>query len=334
MKLLLEKLLLRQELTADEVREAFGQIVSGEAEPIVTGAFLVGLQAKGVTADELAGAVAFMRDDVVPIDLGGDLDGVIDTCGTGGSGSGAFNISTATAITVAACGVRVVKHGNRAVSSKTGSADVLEALGLNLDADPRRCFDAAGICFAFARNHHPALLAVAPLRKQLGVRTIFNLMGPLTNPAGVRRQLLGVAKPEMTRMIATVLGKLGSERAWTVHSDDGQDDFSPASVNRVTEWHEGELRTWTLDPAEFGLGGDIADLRVENPHESARMIRAIFDGSETGTPAQSVMLNAAAALVVAGGVEDIATGLEAARHALDSGRATDSLELLLATSNA
>ncbi len=323
----LSRLIAGEASDAPSVEAAFASLMSGNADPVWAGATLATWQAKGVTADELAAAAGVMREHVVPIDIG-DVAGVVDTCGTGGTGSGTFNISTAAAIVAAACGVRVVKHGNRAASSKTGSADVLEALGVDLDADPKQQLDRAGIAFAFARNHHPAMRHVAPIRKALGVPTIFNLLGPLTNPAGVRRQLLGVAKREHCTLMAGALLRLGAERAWVVHSEDGQDDLAPGAATHVAEVVDGDVKTWTFDPSPLGLAGTKEALQVDSPATSATMIRRIFDGEEAGPPRDAVLLNAAAAVVVAGGADDVAEAMQTARHAVDSGRAAETLALL------
>ncbi|MEM1011458.1 MAG: anthranilate phosphoribosyltransferase [Planctomycetota bacterium] len=325
---ILQQLIAGTTLSEDAMRHALQHVMSGDAEPAWTGAFLAALQQKGVTPSELAAAAVVMREHATPIDTG-DVAGVVDTCGTGGTGSGTFNISTAAAIVAAACGVGVVKHGNRAASSKTGSADVLEALGVDLSGDPKTQFERAGIAFAFARNHHPAMKHVAPVRQALGVPTIFNLLGPLTNPAGVRRQLLGVSRPELLDLVAGALLKLGSERAWVVHSDDGQDDLSPGVPTQVAEVVDGEVRRWTFDPTPHDLAGTKAELQAESPEASATLIRRILDGDETGPPHNAVLINAAAAVVIAGGHDDIVDALDAARHAIESGRAAETLDRLV-----
>ena len=330
---LLAKLLDRRDLDDDEAAGVFGSILAGGADPAQVAGLLVAIQAKGVTPGELAAAAGAMRRHAVGTNLG-DLTGVIDTCGTGGTGSGAFNVSTAAAILAAACGVRAVKHGNRAASSKSGSADVLEALGVNLDADPRRCLDQSGVAFLYARNHHPAMRHVAAVRRSLGVPTVFNLLGPLTNPAGVRRQLLGVARPEHTELMAETLRRLSSERAWIICAADGQDDLSCGTTTRVSELNDGEVTTWTFDPAGLSLSGTAADLRADSPAESAAIIRRVFDGDDEGPRRDAVLLNAAAAVVVAGGAESVADALEVARAALDSGRAAGTLDALVAASRA
>ena len=329
--------LLQQTLAGDpldpvDVRAAFNAIMDGQAEPAWTGGWLIALQSRGVDANTLSAAAMAMRERMKPI-LVEDPGTIVDTCGTGGSGSGTFNLSTAAALVVAASGVRVVKHGNRRVSSLTGSADVLEHLGVNLNADPKACLDAAGVCFAFARNHHPAMATVAPVRQALGVRTVFNLLGPLCNPAGARRQLLGAGKRELVELMADALLRLGAEHAWVVYGEDGQDDLSTAAPSRVAEVKDGEVRHWTFDPSPHGLSGTAADLQADGPEASAAMIRRVLDNEE-GPARDAVCLNAAAALVIAGGAADIEEGLATARHALDTGRAAETLDALATASNA
>src|SRR5687768_2631492 len=273
---ILLKLCRREDLTRDEACEAFAHVMSGDATEAQIGGLLVGLAAKGTTADELVGAALVMREKAIAIDCDSTAGVIIDTCGTGGDVRGTFNISTAAAIVVAAAGVKVVKHGNRSASSKSGSADVLEKLGVKLELtgpQMRRCLDEAGFCFAFARAHHPAMKFVAPARTALGIPTIFNLLGPLTNPARARHQLLGVFAPELTDRLATVLRELGSQRAWVVHADDGLDELSTLGPTRVSELKDGEVRTWSLDPKTIGLPyARLSDLQVEDVEASADMI--------------------------------------------------------------
>jgi anthranilate phosphoribosyltransferase len=262
---ILLKLCRREDLTRDEARDAFLHIMSGDAKEAEIGGLLVGLAAKGTTVEELVGAATVMREKVVPVMCDGD-GVVLDTCGTGGDVRGTFNISTAAAIIVAACGVRVVKHGNRSASSKSGSADVLEKLGLNLDVGVhglQQCLKEANICFAFARSHHPAMKFVAPARTSLGIPTIFNLLGPLTNPARAKHQLLGVFAAELTDRLAAVLRELGSKRAWIVHAEDGLDELSTLGPTRVSELRDGSVKTWTLDPHALGLPyARLSDLQI------------------------------------------------------------------------
>jgi anthranilate phosphoribosyltransferase len=310
--------------------------MSGEASEAQVGGLLVGLAAKGTTVEELVGAAQVMREKVVPIACGPDCGVVLDTCGTGGDVRGTFNISTAAALVVAGAGVKVVKHGNRSASSKSGSADVLEKLGVNIELSPqqvRRCLDEAGFCFAFARAHHPAMKFVAPARTALGIPTIFNLLGPLTNPAKARHQLLGVFAPELTDRLATVLRELGSERAWVVHADDGLDELSTLGPTRVSELTGGEVQTWSLDPAKLGLPyARLSDLQVDSADASADVIRRVLRG-ELGPARDITALNAAAALVVAGKESQLPQALRRATDAIESGRALRTLEALVRCSN-
>lgn len=336
LKEILLKLCRREDLTRAEAREAFTHIMSGEATDAQIGGLLVGLAAKGTTVEELVGAASVMREKAVAIPCDGD-GVIIDTCGTGGDVRGTFNISTVAALIVAAAGVRVVKHGNRSATSKAGSADVLEKLGVKLELSPeqnRKCLDAAGICFAFARYHHPAMKFVAGARTSLGIPTIFNLLGPLTNPARARHQLLGVFTSELTDRLATVLRELGSQRAWVVHAEDGLDELSTLGPTRISELKDGEVRTWRLDPADVGLAyARLSDLRVQNVDEAAGMLQAVLAG--TPGPARDIaLLNAAAALVVAERCTDLKEAIALAAQAIDSGQARKTLEALVRTSNA
>ena len=334
---MLLKLCRREDLTRSEARDAFLHIMSGEASEAQIGGLLVGLAAKGTTVEELVGAAQVMREKVVPVSCDGDCGVVLDTCGTGGDVRGTFNISTAAALVVAAAGVKVVKHGNRSASSKSGSADVLEKLGVKLELAPqqlRRCLDEAGFCFAFARAHHPAMKFVAPARTSLGIPTVFNLLGPLTNPGRARHQLLGVFAPELTDRLATVLRELGSERAWVVHADDGLDELSTLGPTRVSELDRGEVKTWSLDPAELGLPyARLSDLQVDSADESADQIRRMLAG-EPGPARDIVALNAAAALVVAGKRPDLPQALRLAGETIQGGAARRTLEALVRCSTA
>ena len=321
-------------LTPAQVQAVFADIFDGTADPHQVAGFLTALQAKGPTADEVAAAAAEMRRHVVKVDAGPGV--VLDTCGTGGARVKTFNISTAAALVCAACGVRVVKHGNRAATSKSGSADVLEALGVTIGLDAaglKRCLDAADICFAFARSHHPAMRHVAPIRAALGVPTVFNLLGPLTNPAGATHQLMGVATPERTTFMANVLKRLGSTRAWVVCGDNGLDELPTDCPATVAVLEGGEVREERVDPADYDLQpADPASLRADSPRHSAEIIRRVLDG-EAGGPRDIVLLNAAAGLTVAGGADDLAAGLNIAAHAVDSGRAGETLATLASVSD-
>ncbi len=327
---ILLKLCRREDLTREETRSAFTHIMSGDAADAQVGGLLVGLAAKGTTVDELVGAASVMREKVVPVSC--DPGGVIlDTCGTGGDVRGTFNISTAAALIIAGAGVRVVKHGNRSASSRSGSADVLERLGVRVDATPdavARCLREANICFAFSRAHHPAMKFVAAARSALAIPTIFNLLGPLTNPGRARHQLLGVFAPELTTRLATALRELGSERAWVVHAEDGLDELSTLGPTRISELRNGHVSTTTFDPCTLNLPyARLSDLQVSSPEESAQVIRNVLDGHR-GPARDIAALNAAAALVIAGRAADLPSALAIACAALDDGSARRSLDAL------
>ncbi|MGH7214185.1 MAG: anthranilate phosphoribosyltransferase [Tepidisphaeraceae bacterium] len=329
---ILLKLCRREDLTRDEAREAFLHIMSGDATDAQIGGLLVGLAAKGTTVDELVGAATVMREKVVPIPCDSGDGVILDTCGTGGDVRHTFNISTAAALIVAGSGVKVVKHGNRSASSKSGSADVLEKLGVTLELQPdqlRRCLREANICFAFARYHHPAMKFVASARTSLGVPTIFNLLGPLTNPGRARHQLLGVFSRELTDRLAAVLRALGSEHAWVVHADDGLDEISTLGPTRVSELKGGHVHTWSLDPGSLGIPyARLSDLQVNSVDESADAMRRVMAG-EKGPLRDIATLNAAAALVVADVSPDLPSALKRCNEAIDAGRANQALESLV-----
>jgi anthranilate phosphoribosyltransferase len=331
---ILLKLCRREDLTRTESRQAFMHIMSGQATDAQIGGLLVGLAAKGTTVEELVGAAMVMRDKAIPIQCDGE-GVIIDTCGTGGDVRSTFNISTTAALIVAAAGVRVVKHGNRSATSRSGSADVLEKLGINLELTPeqlKQCLNACGICFAFARYHHPAMKFVSNARTSLGIPTVFNLLGPLTNPARARHQLLGVFSPELTDRLASVLRELGSQRAWVVHAEDGLDELSTIGRTRVSELKDGEVRTWMLDPADLDLPyARLSDLRVDSVDQAADALRRVLAG-EKGPRRDIALLNAAAALVVAGQQPDLRVALRLAADTIDSGRALQTLESLIKTS--
>ena len=333
---ILLKLCRREDLSRAEAREAFLRIMSGAASDAEIGGLLVGLAAKGTTVEELVGAASVMREKVIPVTCD-DAGVVLDTCGTGGDVRGTFNISTAAALIAAAAGVKVVKHGNRSASSRSGSADVLEKLGVKIDAGPRqlaRCLEEANLCFAFARAHHPAMRHVAAARTALGIPTIFNLLGPLTNPGRARHQLLGVFAPELTDRLAAVLCELGSARAWVVHADDGLDELSTLGPTRVSELKNGKVYTWRLDPRSLGLDyARLAELQVGGVDESAAVIRQVLEG-KPGPARDIAVLNAAAAIHIAGGAIDLRDGLRRATQAIDSGRAGQVLDALVRCSHA
>ena len=330
-KEILTTLLDGADLDAAAMESLIGAIMDGGLEPAQTAAILVALRAKGETGPEVAAAARAMRSRAIRVTAPA---GSVDTCGTGGDGAATVNISTAAALVAAAAGVPVAKHGNRSVSSRCGSADVLEALGLRLDLPPSAMatlLDEVGVAFLFAQQLHPAMAAVVPVRRALGVRTIFNLLGPLTNPAGVSRQVLGVWGSEVQPLVAHALAELGAEHALVVHSDDGLDELSVAAPTAVIEVRDGAIAgRWSVDPAELGIRAtDPASLRGGDVADNARRLRAIVDGGESSAAAEAVALNAAAALVVAGRARDLKAGLATARAVLESGAAGRTLDALV-----
>lgn len=335
MRELLLKLCRRQDLTRDEARDAFMMIMSGNATEAQIGGLLIGLAAKGTTVDELVGAASVMREKSITIEVGSNQP-VLDTCGTGGDIKGTFNISTAAALVVAATGVKVAKHGNRSASGRTGSADVLEKLGVKLDLAPQQlieCLDRTNLCFAFARSHHPAMKFVSQARASLGIPSIFNLLGPLVNPARARHQLIGVFAPELTDRLASVLRELGSERAWVVHADDGLDEISTLGPTRVSELLNGHVKTWSLDPKALGLPyARLSDLQVDSLDTAAEALRIAISGDK-GPLRDITLLNAAAALVIAGKCSDLPHGLLVAADVVDDGLAEQTLDKLILVSN-
>jgi anthranilate phosphoribosyltransferase len=329
----LARLLDGHGLSREEARAVMNEIMVGEATPAQIGGFLVALRLKGETADEIAGCAEAMREHVLQVRP--KRDDLVDTAGTGGDAARTINISTAAALVAAAAGAGVAKHGNRAVSSASGSADVLEALGFRLELPPaeiERSIDQLGFGFLFAPTHHPAMRHAAPVRQELAARTVFNVLGPLTNPAGARAQVLGVYAPSLVRTIAEVLAQLGSRRAFVVHGAGGIDELSPAGPNLVCEVVDGEVREREIDPLELGVPRcDPADLRGGSPHDNAEAIRAVFRG-ENGGKRSAILLNAAGAVAAAGHAADLREGLEVARQALDSGAALERLDALVAFS--
>ena len=330
----LQQVLDGRDLTRDQTREVMSEIMAGDATPAQIGGFLVGLRAKGETADEIAGCAEAMRAHVLAVRP--RREDLVDTAGTGGDGAHTINISTAAALVAAAAGAAVAKHGNRAVSSACGSADVLEALGFALEQEPGRIaqsIDELGFGFLFAPSHHPAMRHAAPVRKELATRTVFNVLGPLTNPAGARAQVVGVYSPELVRTIAEVLATLGARRAFVVHGAGGIDELSPVGPNLIAEVVEGTVRERTLDPqAELGVPRcDVAELRGGTPAENAAALREVFDGADGGRRS-AILLNAAGAIAAAGHAEDLREGLELARETLASGAAAERLEQLVAFS--
>lgn len=330
---IIERLRRHEDLTVEQASAAMAAIMRGEAAPAQIAGLLVGLAMKGERPAELVGLATTMREHAVS--LPGERGAVFDTCGTGGDRSGSFNISTASALVIAACGVPVAKHGNRSVSSLCGSADVLQALGVHVQMSPEtaaRCLDQAGIAFLFAPTFHPAMRHAAQARRDLGVRTAFNLLGPLTNPARPRRQIVGVPRPELTELLARTLLALGTERAWVVHGADGLDELSTTGHTKVSEVRAGAVHTFYIHPADYGLpkaaagaltGGDAAT--------NAAIVERVLSG-EAGPQRDVVLLNAAAALMVAGVVESVQAGLLRAAEAIDSERARGTLARLKAVS--
>lgn len=316
----------KENLSRELARATMEQVLAGEATPSQIAGLAVALRMKGETTDEISGFAEAMRQRVPP--LHSKRSPLLDTCGTGGDNAGTFNISTTVAIVVASCGVAVAKHGNRAVSSRTGSADVLESLGVGIDLTPvdaARSLDILGITFLFAPNYHGALRHAVGPRRELGIRTVFNVLGPLTNPAGATRQLLGVYSDTLVRTLAEVLQSLGSERAMVVHGLDGLDELTVFAKNHVAELHEGKIREYEVDPAAYGLAHtDRSHVAGGSAAENAARSRAILQG-EKGAGRDIVVLNTAAALVVAGVSADIALGVQRAQKAIDSGEASRKL---------
>jgi anthranilate phosphoribosyltransferase len=332
MKALIGRVAAGHVLDLGQAREAFEIMMSGDATPAQVGGFLMALRVRGETVDELTGGAQALRARMVKVAAPADA---IDTCGTGGDASGTFNVSTAAALVVAACGVPVAKHGNRALSSKAGSADILAALGVNIDADPprvERAIREAGIGFMMAPRHHGAMRHVAGARIELGTRTIFNLLGPLANPAGTRRQLLGVFARDWVEPLASVLAQLGAERAWVVHGADGLDELSTTGPSLVAELRDGQVSTFEVTPEEVGLPrARLDDLRGADAETNADALRAVLDGLR-GPYRDIVLLNSAGALVVAGKARDLAGGIARATEAIDSGAAKAVLARLVAIS--
>jgi len=339
----LTRLSRREALTTTEAEETLGVVLAGDATPAQVGAFLTLLHAKGETPDEVTGLARAMLDAAVPCPLGVEEGTVVvDLVGTGGDRLASFNVTTLAALITAGCGVPVCKHGNRAASSAVGTADVLEALGVAIEIGPEgvaRCVAEAGMGFCFAQRFHPAMRFVGPVRKELGVPTVFNFLGPLTNPSRTRHQLVGVSDPTMAGIMAGVFGATGSRRSFVVHADDGLDELSVTSPSNVLEVRgDGtgafELHDWRVDPAELGLSSaTMDDLRGGDADFNAGVIRSVLEGEQS--PRRDIgVLNAAAALMVAGRVDDLASGLEVAAESVDSGQAAKVLDAMVATSQA
>jgi anthranilate phosphoribosyltransferase len=314
-----------EDLSAAEAAHVLREVMEGGASEAETAGFLMALRTKGETVQEIAGLAATMRELALPVKAGGEL---VDTAGTGG-GRPTFNVSTTAAFVAAGAGCRVAKHGNRSATSQCGSADVLEALGARIDLEPEdvaRCIDKVGFGFMFAPRHHSAMRHVIPVRKALGVRTIFNFLGPLTNPAGARRQVIGVSDPSKIETMAGALGELGTDRALVVSSADGLDEFSVSGATRVVELRDGQLATYDVLPQEVGLepARDGA-VGAGTPDENARVLRGVLAG-QPGTERALAVLNAAAAIYVGGRAESLGEGVERAEESIDSGAATAKLD--------
>jgi len=331
---LLDKLHRRQDLTVAEAASAMEEIMEGRAQPAQIAGFLVALSMKGERPTEIVGLARTMRARSTKLSRA--FAPVFDTCGTGGDRAHTFNVSTVAALVLAACGVRVAKHGNRSVSSRCGSADVLEAMGVHVSASPEiveRCLEQAGIAFFFAPTFHPSMRHAAPARRDLGIRTAFNLLGPLTNPAGATRQLVGVPRPELTELVARSLAMLGAERVWVVHGADGLDEISTTGYTKVSEYRDGAVNTFYVHPSDFKVpkatpealkGGDAA--------RNAEIARSVLHG-ERGAPRDIVLLNAGVSMLIAGVTGTAVEGIARAAAAIDDGRAAAVLEKLAAVSH-
>ena len=324
----------RQDLSAADMQAVMRLIMTGQATAAQIGGFLVGLRMKGETVDEIAAAAGVMRELATHVDIAGPH--LVDTCGTGGDGASTFNISTASALVTAAAGGRVAKHGNRSVSSSSGSADVLEAAGVRLDLGPEQvaaCIEQLGVGFLFAPRHHSAMKHAIGPRKEMRVRTLFNLLGPLTNPAGAPNQVLGVFSMDWVEPLAQVLKQLGSEHVLVVHAEDGLDEISIAAPTRVAELKEGEISSYTISPEDFGLQrSDLAAIAVDDAQQSLAMIRAVFDG-QPGPAHDIVILNAGAAIYAAGLTSSLADGVSRAAEVIQAGKAKQVFESLVEVSN-
>ena len=325
----------RVNLHEDEMRSVMRLIMSGQATPAQVGGFLVGLRMKGETVDEIAAAASVMRELATHVEVTGPY--LVDTCGTGGDGASTFNISTASALVTAAAGARVAKHGNRSVSSKSGSADVLEAAGVRLDLTPAQvaaCIDRVGVGFLFAPRHHGAMKHAIGPRREMGIRTVFNLLGPLTNPAGAPNQVLGVFSSQWLEPLAQVLKQLGSEHVLVVHAGDGLDEISIGAPTRVAELKNGGISIYTITPEDFGVQrASLSTLVVEDAAQSLATIRRVLE-NEPGPARDIVMLNAGAAIYASGLVASLMSGIARAGEVLGNGKAVKTLDELIRVSNA
>jgi len=334
---LIRKLTERADLTLDESADAMNAIMSGEATPAQVAAFIVALRMKGETIEEITGCARVMREKAVRIDPGAPIENVLDTCGTGGDAKHTFNVSTTAALVAAGAGVTVAKHGNRAVSSSTGSADVLKALGVNIQAEKplvERCLREAGIGFLFAPLMHGAMKYAIGPRREIGVRTVFNILGPLTNPAGAACQLLGVYDRALVEPIAGVLKNLGSKRCLVVHGEDGLDEITTTGHTMVAELAHGEITTYSVAPEDVGLPrARLRDIIAESPEEALQAVHEVIAGRK-GPKRDIVLLNAAAALLAAGAVNDLKEGIAKAAESIDSGAARNALQTMIDITNA
>ena len=318
-----------ESLSADQATAAMNEIMTGEATSAQVGSFLTALRIKGETVDEITGMARVMREKSLHVSVEGD---VVDTCGTGGDGSGSFNISTTAAFVVAGAGVAVAKHGNRAMSGSTGSADVLEALGVKIALSPEsvaRCLNDVGFGFMFAQGYHPSMRFAAGPRREIGIRTVFNILGPLTNPAGADRQVIGVADPSMADRMAHVLGQLGSRKALVVHGSDGMDEITITGPSTVWQLENGEVTEFEVTPGGLGVSVSSADsIQATSAEHSAQIVRSVLAG-ESGPARDVVLLNAAAALVAADRSGSLAAGVELAARSIDSGDAQAKLDAVV-----
>ena len=332
---LLARVVAGRDLSTADAKNGFDHIMVGKASPVRTGALLAAMQTKGLAPSEVAGGVGALRDAMIPVNAPNPCE-LVDTCGTGGGGVSTFNISTAAALVAAAGGVRMAKHGNRSFTSRCGSADVLEALGVKLTLSPQGMAEvlaAAGIVFMFAPLLHPAMRHVGPVRRELGITTIMNLLGPLTNPAGARRQVVGVADPGLLDLVARALAKLDHERAMVVHGEPGLDEISPCGPTHVRELRGGEISSYDLTPEDLGLARSAPEaLAGGEPEENAAAVRAVICGDDQGPKRDAVLANAAAAFLVAGRVPSLREGVRVAANAIDSGAAASVLEDLVQAS--
>jgi len=324
----------KRDLSAEEMSATMRLIMTGEATPAQVGGFLIGLRMKGETIDEIAAAAGVMRELASKVDV--DKNNLVDTCGTGGDASGSFNISTASAIVVAAAGGKVAKHGNRSISSKSGSADVLETAGVNLEVSPElvaECVNEIGVGFMFAPLHHSAMKHAIGPRREMAVRTIFNVLGPLTNPAGAPNQVLGVFSKDLVEPLAHVLKRLGSQHVLVVHAEDGMDEISIASPTYIAELKNGDVRTYTIQPEDFGISrADLEKIRATDSAHSLEIIKSVFNNTD-GPAKDIVCLNAGAAIYAAGLTASLAEGVKKAQQVIASGAVAEKLEQLIKKTN-